>query len=38
MVSLKDFGPDAKVREMLLFDYNLRIEFDPFKTGIKNGT
>lgn len=29
MISLKDSGPDAKVREMLLFDYNLRVEYDP---------
>jgi phospholipase D1/2 len=38
MVSKKDFGEDAKVREMLLFDYNLRVQFGIRKTGIKNGT
>lgn len=27
MVSLKDFGLDSKVREMLLFDYNLSVKF-----------
>ena len=34
MVSLKDFGSDAKVREMLLFDYNFKVEYGKVKTGL----
>jgi phospholipase D1/2 len=37
MVAKEEFGNRAKVREMLLFDYNFKIEYGKVKTGYHRG-
>jgi phospholipase D1/2 len=37
MVAKFEFGSKAKVREMLLFDYNFKLEYGKSKTGYTRG-
>ena len=37
MVAKEEFGNKAKVREMLLFDYNFKLEYGKIKTGYQRG-
>lgn len=38
MVAMREFGAEAKVREMLLFDYNFSVEFGRARTGYRLGS